>query len=235
MADKDAGTPRVYLARHGETEWTISGRYTGKSDIPLTTAGENQVLGTGRQLVGQGKLINPKKLAHIYISPRARAQLTYRLLFEGVEKGDEVEGEKVTTTEELAEWDYGAYEGLLTKEIRAKRREKGLDRNKEWDIWRDGCEDGENAQEVTDRLDGLIAKIKKIQAPNMHGEKASDVILVAHGHILRAFAKRWLKYPMNTSLSMMLEPGGIGILSYQHHNVEEPAFFLGMALPLQSG
>ena len=56
---------------------------------------------------------------------------------------------------------------------------------------------------------------------------------IAHGHILRAFTKRWLKYPMDFPLSMMIEPGGIGTLSYQHHNVAEPAFVLGMAIPAE--
>jgi broad specificity phosphatase PhoE len=70
------------------------------------------------------------------------------------------------------------------------------------------------AQQVTARLDSLIEEIHAFQAPNMHGEKACDVVLVAHGHLLRAFVKRWLKYPMEFPLSMMLEPGGIGVLRY---------------------
>lgn len=62
----------------------------------------------------------------------------------------------------------------------------------------------------------------------MHGEKAVDVVLIAHGHILRAFAKRWLGFPLATSLPMMLEPGAVGVLSYEHHRVDEPAFLLGV-------
>jgi len=65
---------------------------------------------------------------------------------------------------------------------------------------------------VTARLDSLIEEIHAFQAPNIHGEKACDVVLVAHGHLLRAFVKRWLRYPMEFPLSMMLEPGGIGVL-----------------------
>ena len=68
----------------------------------------------------------------------------------------------------------------------------------------------------------------------MHGEKPADVLLVTHGHLLQAFAKRWLKYPMETPLAMMMEPGGIGILSYQHHHsIDEPAFLLGMGFHLE--
>lgn len=144
-----------------------------------------------------------------------------------------VQSGRVTTTEELAEWDYGDYEGLLTGEIRARRKNQGLDKEKAWDIWRDGCQGGESAQQVTDRLDNLIQKIYKLQEPYMHGEKPADVVLVAHGHLLRAFAKRWLKYSMEAPLSMMMEPGGIGILSYQHRNINEPAFLLGMAFPFE--
>ena len=66
--------------------------------------------------------------------------------------------------------------------------------------------------EVTARLDSLIREIHAVQGPYMHGEKECNVILVAHGHILRAFVKRWLKYPLDMPLSLMLEPGGIGIL-----------------------
>ncbi len=87
-------------------------------------------------------------------------------------------------------------------------------------------------EDVTIRLDSLIDEIHALQAPNMRSESPSDVVLVAHGHILRAFVKRWLKYPMDFSLSMMLEPGGVGILSYQEHDINQPAFFVGMGFPL---
>ncbi|KAK8166315.1 phosphoglycerate mutase family protein [Phyllosticta citrichinensis] len=233
MSDKDAGTPRLFLARHGETEWTINGRYTGVTELPLTPNGERQVLGSGRALVGSNKLINPSRLAAVYISPRQRAQQTYDLLFAPAAKTALAAANKVHTTPRLAEWDYGAYEGLLTKEIRARRAARGLDApERPWDIWRDGCEDGESPAAVTARLDDLIREIRELQRPYMHGEKPVDVVLVAHGHLLRAFAKRWLGYSMETPLSMMMAPGGVGVLSYQHHSVDEPAFLLGLALPL---
>lgn len=138
----------------------------------------------------------------------------------------------VEVTEELAAWDYGHYEGLVTKEIRTKRKAAGLDETREWDIWRDGCEGGELPQQVTTRLDALKSKIRELQAPDMHGKKACDVVLFAHGHILRAFVKRWLRYDMAFPLSMMIEPGGVGVLSYQHHNVEEPAVLVGIGFPV---
>jgi len=231
MPDKDAGTPRVFLYRHGETEWTINGRYTGTTELELTPHGEAQVLASGAMIVGPGKLVDPKKLAHIFVSPRKRARKTFELAFG--EKGKQLEQEgKVSETQRLAEWDYGLYEGLVTKEIKEGRKERGLDKERSWDIWRDGCEGGESAQQVTDRLDDLIAEIHGFQAANMHGEKACDVVLVAHGHLLRAFTKRWLKYPMEFPLSMMLEPGAVGVLSYQHHNIKEPAFLIGVGFPV---
>ena len=116
MVDQDAGMPRVYLARHGnspgiysqhqtliflsigETEWTKSGRYTGITELELTTDEIKQVLGSGQILIGPGKLI---------VSPRKRAQATIDLLFDELGK-DALGKETVTMTEELAKWDYGA-------------------------------------------------------------------------------------------------------------------------------
>ncbi|KAG2417101.1 hypothetical protein HFD88_008319 [Aspergillus terreus] len=233
MPDKDAGTPRVFLYRHGETEWSQSGRYTGVSELELTEHGTKQVLASGKILVGAGRLIDPEKLAHVYISPRRRAAHTFELAFNDADKQQLKDAQKVSETDRLAEWDYGQYEGLLTKEIRALRAEHGLDKTRPWDIWRDGCEDGESPEQVAARIDSLIAEIRAIHAGNMHGENPSDVLLVAHGHTLRAFTKRWLGYPMDFPLSMMLEPGAVGVLSYQHHSINEPAFLVGYGFPLQ--
>lgn len=199
MSDQDAYTPRVFLARHGrspnrlvnvqtsiytntrnhlgETEWTKTGQYTGLSDLPLTSTGELQVISTGKHLVGTGKLIDPTKVAHIFVSPRQRAQKTFNLLF----PDPTVTEGKTTHTEDIAEWSYGKYEGLLTKEIRAGRKDRGLDTEIEWDIWRDGCEDGESAEEVRERLDRLIGQIKDIQREHVRTrdpERMSDVVLV---------------------------------------------------------
>lgn len=99
MPDKDAATPRVFILRHGETEWSKSGQYTGKTDIALTAHGEEQVRGTGQMVYGAGKLIDPSKVAKVFLSPRKRAIRTYELL-SGKTDGYEI-------TESLAEWDYG--------------------------------------------------------------------------------------------------------------------------------
>ncbi|KAL8842876.1 MAG: hypothetical protein Q9176_002512 [Flavoplaca citrina] len=118
-----------------QTEWSQNGRYTGDTELDLTAEGREQVLASAQVVVGPGNLIDRNKLAGVFVSPRQRAQQTFHLLF-----GDKFQ---VTTTSELAEWDYGAYEGLTTQEIHALRREHGLDLGKQWNIWEDGCEDGE--------------------------------------------------------------------------------------------
>ena len=147
-------TPRVFIIRHGETEWSLNGRHTGTSDIPLTANGERRIRATGKALVGPDRLIVPKNLAHIYVSPRRRAQRTLELLGLGLKKefpwgehGDvETGGEgqvcdaKIEVTEAVREWDYGEYEGVTSDEIRKRREERG---EGDWDIWRDGCPGGE--------------------------------------------------------------------------------------------
>lgn len=140
MSDQNATTPRVYIARHGETEWTINGRCTGKSEIPLTANGVKQVKGTGKMLVGTGKLIDPSKIAHVFSSPRARAVATLDMLLGDENKARLEKDGKITVTEDIAEWDYGDYEGLNPHEIREQRKGKGFDK---WDIWTEGCEGGE--------------------------------------------------------------------------------------------
>lgn len=126
----------------GETEWTKNGRYTGITDLELTPAGVRQVTATGTQLVGPGKLIDSARVTRVWVSPRKRAQETFRLLF-GATDSDTHITDKVILTEDIAEWDYGDYEGMVVQEIRARRKEIGLDREREWNIWRDGCEGGE--------------------------------------------------------------------------------------------
>ncbi|ESZ91086.1 hypothetical protein SBOR_8519 [Sclerotinia borealis F-4128] len=123
--DANATTPRVFIARHGETEWTINGRSTGKAEIPPTANGIAQVQGTGEVLVGAGKLIDPSKLTHVFTSPRKRAVDTLSMLLGPSHKERLEQEKKITTTEDIAEWDYGNYEGLKPNEIRDSRAEKG--------------------------------------------------------------------------------------------------------------
>ncbi|KAL4757981.1 histidine phosphatase family protein [Aspergillus foveolatus] len=230
--------PRCFIIRHGETEWSLNGRHTGTTDLPLTENGEKRVKATGKALVGNDRLIAPKKLVHVYVSPRTRAQRTLELLEIGcrerlpwtekrkAEADEPIRTEaKVEVTEAIREWDYGAYEGLTSKQIRELRAERG---EGSWDIWRDGCPGGETPEDVMIRLDALIAEIReKHHKPCFEGDKESgDVLIVAHGHILRAFAMRWTGRPL-TETALILEAGGVGTLSYEHHNIEEPAIILG--------
>lgn len=88
--------------------------------------------------MGAGKLLDPSRLAHVFVSPRKRATRTFELLLSGV-----VERQNVTITEDIAEWDYGDYEGMKVEEIRDLRKGRKLDLVEKWDIWKDGCEGGE--------------------------------------------------------------------------------------------
>ncbi|KAJ4298440.1 Sedoheptulose 1,7-bisphosphatase [Collariella sp. IMI 366227] len=185
-------TPRVFIIRHGETEWSLDGRHTGSTDIPLTANGEKRVLATG------------KALKHTQIQ----------------------------VTEDIREWDYGDYEGITTPHIRQLRKEQGLDSN--WDIWRDGCPGGESPTDISGRLDQLIEDIRERWHAPVMGKSAregctGDVLIVAHGHILRAFAQRWAGKSLVDGPTFLLEAGGVGTLSYEHHNIDEPAILLGGA------
>ncbi|KAL8687742.1 MAG: hypothetical protein Q9218_006174 [Villophora microphyllina] len=230
-AEKDIYALGTVLLEIGETEWTINGRCTGKSEIPLTPNGIKQVQRTRDILVGTGKLIDPARFCHVFSSPRQRAQQTLDMLLGEAQREALVKDGKLTVTEDIGEWDYGDYEGVVPKEIRSRRKERGLDTERAWDIWVDGCEGGESPEQVKERLDDLIQKTTELQKPHMHGGTAGDVLVVAHGQILRAFTKRWLKYSMDFPLAMMMEPGAIGILSYAHHNIEEPSILIGMGFP----
>ncbi|KAJ5060229.1 histidine phosphatase superfamily, partial [Bipolaris maydis] len=161
--------------------------------------------------------------------PRIRAVKTFQLLLPPPNSA--VTG-NITYTEDIAEWNYGDYKGLTDLEIRDLRKKGGLDHERDWDIWKDGCKGGESAQQVSERLDRLIMQIKEIQKPHMCGDKPANVLLVAHGLILRCFAKRWLGWMIHSPLPMTLLPGSVSVLSYKANDVERPAFHLGMALPL---
>ena len=123
----------------GETEWTKSGRSTSFTEIELTEDGVAQVSSAAARLVGGGKILDPRRLVHVFVSPRVRTKTTFELLL----PPSSVVVEKVTFTEDITEWNYGDYEGLKNQEIRLLRKKRGLDPEREWDIWSDGCEGGE--------------------------------------------------------------------------------------------
>ncbi|KAB2644402.1 MAG: histidine phosphatase family protein [Verrucomicrobia bacterium] len=183
--------PQIYLARHGETAWSLSGQHTGHTDIPLTPQGEKNA----QQL---GERLKKKSFTHVYSSPLQRAMKTAALA--GFK--DLVQPEPY-----LLEWNYGEYEGLTTKEI--------LQKKPDWLIFKDGCPGGESPNQVATRCDQLIQKIKSLQQ-----EAPGDILLFAHSHILRMLATRWLDLPANDGRFYLLSTASLSILGYEHNSSE---------------
>ncbi|MEP7365516.1 MAG: histidine phosphatase family protein, partial [Acidobacteriota bacterium] len=130
--------PVIYLARHGETAWTISGQHTGLTDLPLTTAGERSALELGERLSGL-------RFAKVYTSPLQRASKTCALAgYGGVAEVDH----------DLVEWDYGKYEGLRSVEIRRERPD--------WRLFRDGCPGGESVAQVKARAENVVRRARSV-------------------------------------------------------------------------
>jgi probable phosphoglycerate mutase len=172
----------LWLIRHGETEWSLSGAHTGRSDIPLTAAGEESARAVGLELDGQ-------QFELVLSSPLKRAFRTCELAGYG---------SQAQIDPNLAEWDYGKYEGLTTDQIRAKRPG--------WFIFRDGVEGGETIGQVAARAHDVIDRVAQIQG---------EVALFAHGHILRILAACWLGLPPEDAKMFVLGTGGISKLGYE--------------------
>ena len=151
--------PQVYLARHGETAWTISKQHTGRTDIPLTAHGEANARSLGERLKGE-------TFERVFVSPLGRARRTCELA--GF-------GDRCRPDADLLEWDYGAYEGRTTAEIRAERPG--------WHLFRDGCPGGESVEAIAARADRVVAGLK---------EASGRVIMFGHSHFFRVLAARWL-------------------------------------------
>jgi broad specificity phosphatase PhoE len=184
--------PRVYLARHGETAWSLSGQHTGRTDIPLTERGEQNARQLGRRLEGLS-------FALVLTSPLQRARLSCELA--GF-------GPQAVVEPDLAEWDYGDYEGKKTAEIRQTRPD--------WYLFRDGCPGGESPEQVGARADRVIARLRA---------SGGDVLAFAHGHILRVLAARWLGLPPGDARYLLLSTAALSILGYEH-TLDEPALAL---------
>ncbi|KAF9462105.1 histidine phosphatase superfamily [Collybia nuda] len=201
--------PRLFLIRHGETEWSLNGS-TGRTDIPLTTRGMEQVSERAKILVGDGLMVDPKNLCTVFVSPRQRAHKTFHLLFSHV-----TEVPHHILSEEVREWDYGDYEGLLSSEIKEK--------NPSWTIWKDGCPGGESVVEMESRVDTVIAKVREYHRQyKEEGLNTRDVMIVAHGHFSRVLISRWVNFPLHLGTHFNVEPGSAAILSYNHNSLAEP-------------
>ncbi len=172
---------QLFLVRHGETEWSRTGRHTGRTDVPLDEAGclEAERLSA---------VVARHDFATVLHSPLSRAAETCRLM--GTIRA--------TVDEDLREWDYGDYEGLTTAEIRRQRPG--------WDLFVDGAPGGETAGQVGQRADRVIARV---------GAEPGDVLCVAHGHLLRVLAVRWVGLPAVAGRLLALATGSWGVLGWE--------------------
>jgi broad specificity phosphatase PhoE len=173
----------VVLARHGETEWSLSLRHTGKTDLPLTEEGRRQARALGSRL-------HAWTFSLVLTSPLQRALETCRLAGYGG---------RAQLRPDLVEWDYGRYEGLTSQQIEALRPN--------WSLWRDGCPGGEKAEDVGRRADRVLAEVRSADG---------DVLIFAHGHVLRVLAARWLGEPPEGGRHYALQTATVSVLGYEH-------------------
>jgi probable phosphoglycerate mutase len=175
----------VLLLRHGETEWSRDGRHTSTTDVPLTDVGVAQATALRRVVAG-------RTFALVLVSPMVRARDTARLV--GLGDGAEVDPD-------LSEWDYGEYEGRTTAEIRAERPG--------WSVWTDGAPGGESPADVARRADQVIDRCRTAAG----GE--GDVCVVAHAHLLRVLAARWIGLDAADGARLRLDTGTWSALGYE--------------------
>jgi probable phosphoglycerate mutase len=184
--------PITYLARHGETEWCITSRHTGLTDLPLTERGERMARALAERLRGIG-------FAKVFTSPLQRASRTCELAGFGT---------VAETDRDLVEWDYGEYEGRRTVDIHEERPD--------WYLFRDGCPGGESVEDVGDRADRVVSRVREIDG---------NVLLFSSGHFLRVLAARWLGLDPSMGKCFLLSTASLSALSYEH-NKSQPAIRL---------
>jgi broad specificity phosphatase PhoE len=193
----------LILLRHGQTEWSATGQHTGRTDIPLTARGVADAIELGPMLAGH-------RIVAAFSSPAARAMRTAELA--GIAGGKQ--------DPDLWEWDYGGYEGMTSAQIQLERPG--------WDLWRDGiipgdaAHPGETVDEVGTRTDRVIARTLAYLVDG-------DVVLVAHGHVLRVLTARWLGLPAAYGRLFRLDTGTMSTLSFEH---EDPVIATWNVRPL---
>jgi probable phosphoglycerate mutase len=180
--------PQIHLVRHGETAWSLSGQHTGRTDMPLTPAGEAAARGVAERLKGLS-------FSAVWSSPSQRAYNTSVLAGFGAQS---------VRNDDLQEWDYGAYEGRTTKEILADRPG--------WNVFRDGCPQGEMAADVGARADRIIKQLR---------EAGGSILIFSSAHFLRVLAARWLGLPPEGGALFVLDTASISVLGYEH-DLSEP-------------
>lgn len=176
----------VVLVRHGQTEWSKSGRHTGRTDVPLDSTGEQQAQAL-RPLLAR------RTFGLVLSSPLQRAVRTAELA------GLPMPG----LDPDLCEWDYGSYDGRTTTEIRSERPG--------WAVWDAGPPDGESLAEVGARADRVIERVRQFQQTD---DRA--VALVGHGHALRVLGVRWIDLPPATARLFRLDTATVSVLSAEH-------------------
>ncbi len=177
---------RLLLLRHGQTEWSRTGRHTGRTDLELTDEGRQQARSAASALA-ELKLDDPLVIS----SPRGRAVVTAELA--GLHVAE--------TTELLAEWDYGDYEGLTTPQIR--------EQVPDWLVWTHGCPGGESLADVSARADRAVALALGHLATR-------DVVFVGHGHFSRAVMTRWMELPVTDGIRMSMAAASISVCGFEH-------------------
>jgi broad specificity phosphatase PhoE len=177
---------RLLLLRHGETEWSISGQHTGSTEIDLTENGRTQAKLAGGVLSGLN-LVDPLVIS----SPRQRALVTAELAGLTVNEISPL----------LAEWDYGEYEGVTTKEIRKT--------DPDWLVWTHGCPGGESVARVSERADRAIAMA-------MEYMESHDVVFVSHGHFSRSVITRWVELPLVEGSRFGMRTASIAMCGFEH-------------------
>lgn len=175
--------PVLHLARHGETAWSLSGQHTGRTDLPLTANGELQAHRLGMRLRG-------RPFSRVFTSPLQRAARTCELAGYGA---------AAELDSDLLEWDYGRYEGRRSAEIHLERPD--------WDLFRDGCPDGETPAEVGARADRVVKRVRSV---------SGDVLIFSSGHFLRVLAARWLGLAPDHARHFLLGTTAFGALGYEH-------------------
>ena len=184
--------PRLVLVRHGETEWSATGRHTGTTDIPLNERGRAAARALPARLAGYS-------FRAVWTSPLARALETAELA------GFAASAEVVL---ELGEWRYGEYEGRTTAEIRDERPG--------WTVWEGDCPGGETLDEVGARADRAIAKAGQLVVPPSAADGRSDDVLVfSHGHFLRVLAARWIGLAPKAGARLELSTSAVCVLGWE--------------------
>jgi probable phosphoglycerate mutase len=181
--------PRLFLTRHGDTAWTDSHQRTGRTDLPLNAAGEERA----RQI---GERLRRFSFARVFTSPLQRASRTCELAGYGADP---------VIDPDLVEWDYGRYEGMLTRDILKERPG--------WELYRDGCPGGESPGDVAARADRFIARVRGIEG---------DVLAFSSGHVIRMIAARWLGLPPGAGRYFYCRTASVGVLGFEHRNRDEP-------------